>query len=174
MNAKVNGYDAVPDRPIGDMQVWEERWKILVGEGTARMDEKKASGAEYTASDGHGFKFKREGDLKMYVNGEEIDKDRFDDGLAEVSGINSGKKFVETAKSAGEVKDQVRIQATRSAVITTFSASFRTASAVSRTSDKTNMDVGSWEDIRGSVSANIPYIWNGKIIHILKVYMLGK
>lgn len=147
MNAKVNGYDAVPDRPIGDMQVWEERGKILVGEGilregTARMDEKKASGAEYTAPDGHEFKFKREGDLKMFVNGEEIGKDKFDDGLAEVSGINGGKKFIETAKITGAVKDQARIQATRSAVITTFSAPARAASAVSRTADKSNMDVG--------------------------------
>ena len=147
MNAKVNGYDAVPDRPIGDMQVWEERGKILVGEGilregTARMDEKKASGAEYTAPDGHEFKFKREGDLKMFVNGEEIDKDKFDDGLAEVSGINGGKKFIETAETAGAFMEQAHIQTRRTITIGAITLPGRAAGLASRTADKSNMDVG--------------------------------
>lgn len=154
MGAKVNGYDAIPERAFGDDMLREERGKIMIGKGVLekavrQMDTEGSTTGKLVMPDGRELKFKRpaksfefgdEGtkesvDLKMFVNGSEIRAKDFREALAEVSGVNSNKWFDMGAETGSMTKKQTAIQVPRTVVSSGISLLPRSIAAANRNTE---------------------------------------
>ena len=139
MDAKVNGYDAIPERRIGNNGVRIIGGKVFVGKDVLKkaaktMNDEKSTSTKIVTDGGRELEFRRGGKLKMYVNGNEIPDAQFKDALAEVSGLNASKKFVDGAKAGRMAASQVEIQGARSVV----GIALNTPSAIMRSSEKSS------------------------------------
>ena len=139
MDAKVNGYDAIPERRIGNNGVRIIGGKVFVGKDVLKkaaktMNDEKSTSTKIVTDGGRELEFRRGGKLKMYVNGNEIPDAQFKDALAEVSGLNDSKKFADGAKAGRMAANQVEIQGARSVV----GIALNTPSAIMRSSEKSS------------------------------------
>ena len=154
MGAKVNGYDAIPERAFGDDMLREERGKIMIGKGVLekavrQMDAEGSTTGKLVMPDGRELKFKRPAksfefgdkgtkesvDLKMFVNGSEIRAKDFREALAEVSGVNSNKWFDMGAETGSMTKKQTAIQVPRTVVSSGISLLPRSIAAANRNTE---------------------------------------
>ena len=80
--------------------------------------------------------------IKMFVNGNEIPDQQFDEALAEVAGLNDSKAFNVAAQAAMNLKEQAGIQGARAATQAGIRAATAPARAVSQASEKGNAMAG--------------------------------
>lgn len=115
MNMKVNGIAAVPNVPFKPDEVRETKSGITISRELAEkaIDEmnknNNATSYKTNTMDGREVMFKRAGELKMFVNGQEIGKEDFEDALAEVSGLNSNEERDKKGQQKIEMRQQKSI-----------------------------------------------------------------
>lgn len=80
--------------------------------------------------------------IKMFVNGNEIPDQQFDEALGEVAGLNDSKTFNVATKAAMNLKEQASIQGARAATQAGIRAATAPARAVSQASEKGNAMAG--------------------------------
>lgn len=121
MSARVNGYDAVPERRLGEDEIVFAKGKAFVGKNVLKnaaetMNRERSTHAKIDLENGYRLDCKRNGKFKMYVDGKEIPDRIFDAALAEVSGLNMGNGFRMSAELGKNAADQMKIQSARTAV----------------------------------------------------------
>lgn len=127
MGARIDGRGAVIEENFDGREVCEERDRVLVGkdifkDATGEMSAKQSIAAKALDRNGNEVEFKRPGKIRMFVNGQEMNDDQYEEALAEVAGVNDGKEFSTIATIASGAKEQIAIQTTRNIINTGMAA----------------------------------------------------
>ena len=136
MNMKVNGIAAVPNVPFKPDEVRETKSGITISRELAEkaIDEmnknNNATSYKTNTMDGREVMFKRAGELKMFVNEQEISKDDFNEALAEVSGLNSSEERDGRGQQVVEMRQQKSIIMSRRIGEAPFTAAHTAANTV--------------------------------------------
>ena len=141
MDVKVDGKEAVPNRPMEKGEVREGRNGVEVSrefyeEVKQKMDSNKETVHKESIRDGREITFQREGDIKLYINGREINDGDFRDAVAEMAGLDNERRRDLKGATITNFVEQAKIQGIRGLTSSTLSIPSKTVRGVEHTRDE--------------------------------------